>query len=145
MLWVCPPTLATWTNRGCRAVRYDDFLSWMIKCLHNLLLKKYRSIVLQRTFYQLQFWRLRLYITLLYNATCIHISVNSAVELLSRDTALIRNRKRILFAWALKPCRSNVSFARWSDVYFFWAPRTLEACALTLSNSTWLLKMKWNY
>ncbi len=47
---------------------------------------------------------------LLYNATYIHISVNSVVELLSRDTALIHNHKSILFASALKPCRLNVSF-----------------------------------
>ncbi len=45
------------------------------KCLHDLLLKKYRSIMLQHIFY------------VLYNATYIHISVNSAVELLSRGTA----------------------------------------------------------
>ncbi len=38
-----------------------------LKVLHDLLLKKYRSIVLQHTFCQLQFWRLRLYIV--YNTT----------------------------------------------------------------------------
>uniref|UniRef100_A0A672RKY5 Transportin-3-like n=1 Tax=Sinocyclocheilus grahami TaxID=75366 RepID=A0A672RKY5_SINGR len=52
-------------------------------------------IVLQSTFYQLQFWR-RL-IKILYNTTYIHISVNSAVELLSRDTALTHNHKSTLF------------------------------------------------
>ncbi len=36
------------------------------------------------------FWRLR---HILYNATYIHNSVNSAVELLSQDSALIRNHK----------------------------------------------------
>ncbi len=47
------------------------------KCLHDLLLKKYRSIVLQRTFYQLfLFFRLNI----VYNATYIHISVDSVVE-----------------------------------------------------------------
>ncbi len=54
------------------------------KCLHDLLLEKYRSIVLQRTFFQLQFWRLRL--NKLYIETYIHISVNTA--LLSRDSIL---------------------------------------------------------
>ncbi len=83
----------------------------------SAFLKKYRSIVLQRTFYQLQFWRHRLYV--LYNATYIHISVNSAVELLSRNTAHIHNHKSTLFASALKPCRLNVSFMRWSDMHFF--------------------------
>ncbi len=73
-----------------------------LKCLHDLLLKKYRGIVLLRTFYQLQFWRHR---HILYNATYIHISVNSVVELLSRDTALIHNHKSTLFACVLKPCR----------------------------------------
>ncbi len=37
-------------------------------------------------------------INILYSATYIHISVNSAVELLSRDTALIRNHKSTLIA-----------------------------------------------
>ncbi len=83
----------------------------------DLLLKKYCCIVLQRTFYQLQFWRRHLFV--LYNTTYIHISVNSAVELLSRDTALIHNHKSTLFASALKPCRLNVSFTRWSDMHFF--------------------------
>ncbi len=54
-----------------------------------------------------------------YNATYIHISVNSAVELLSRDTALIRNHKSTSFACVSKPCRLSFSFARWSDVGFF--------------------------
>ncbi len=57
---------------------------------------KRRNIMLQRIFYQLQFWRRRLYI--LYSATYIHISVNSGVELLSLDTLLIRNHKSTLFA-----------------------------------------------
>ncbi len=65
----------------------------------SAFLKKYRSIVLQRTLYQLQFWRR--HINILYNATYIHISVNSAVELLSRDTALVHNHKSTLFASAL--------------------------------------------
>ncbi len=49
-------------------MRYDDF------CLHDLLLEK---IVLQHRLYPLQFWHLR--INILY----IHISVYTAVELLS--------------------------------------------------------------
>ncbi len=44
------------------------------------ILKKY-SIVLQCKFFQLQFWCLN--INKLYNETYIHISVNTAVELLS--------------------------------------------------------------
>lgn len=64
-------------------------------------------------------------------------SVNSAVELLSRDTALIHNHKSTLFAYVLKSCRLSFSFC--SDVHFFWA-RTPEARALkSLSNSAWLL------
>ncbi len=83
----------------------------------SAFLKKYRSIVLQHTFYQLQFWCRHLFV--LYSAAYIHISVNPAVELLSRDTALIHNQKSTLFASALKPCRLNVSFTRWSDMRFF--------------------------
>ncbi len=52
---------------------------------------------------------------------------HTAAELLWQDTALIHNRKSALFAY--KPCRLNVSFARWSDVRFFWA-HTPEARAL---------------
>ncbi len=33
-----------------------------LKCLHDLLLKKYHSIVLQLTFYQMQF-KVRLFVT----------------------------------------------------------------------------------
>ncbi len=62
------------------------------------------------TFYQLQFWRL---CHIMYNATCIHISVNSAVELLSWNTALILNHKSTLFACAFK-CFIHVCF--------LWAP-----------------------
>ncbi len=47
--------------------------------------------------------------SILYNATSIHFSVNSAVELLSQDTALIRNNKRALFGSALKPCQLNIN------------------------------------
>ncbi len=73
----------------------------------SAFLKNNRSILLQHIFYQLQFWRRR--INILYNATYIHISVNSAVELLSRDTALIHDHKSTLFASTLKPCRLNVT------------------------------------
>uniref|UniRef100_A0A671N0E4 Aquaporin-12-like n=1 Tax=Sinocyclocheilus anshuiensis TaxID=1608454 RepID=A0A671N0E4_9TELE len=45
-----------------------------------------------------------------------YAAVNSAVELLSLDTALIRSHKSTLFACALKPCRLNVSFTCCSDV-----------------------------
>ncbi len=83
----------------------------------SAFLKKYRSIGLQRTFYQLQFWHRRLCV--LYNTTYIHISVNSAVELLSRDTALIHNHKSTLFASALKSCRLNVSFRHGQTCTFF--------------------------
>ncbi len=38
-----------------RGVRYDDLIVDDKKCLHDLLLKKYRSILLQQTCYQLQF------------------------------------------------------------------------------------------
>ncbi len=44
----------------------------LIKMLHDLLLKKYRCILVQHTFYQLQFWRCR--INILYSAANIHIS-----------------------------------------------------------------------
>ncbi len=71
------------------------------KWLHDLLLKKFCFIVQQRTFYQLPFWRRR--INVLYSTTYIHISVKSAVELISRDTALIHNHKSTLSASALKP------------------------------------------
>ncbi len=83
----------------------------------SAFLKKNRSILLQHILYQLQFWHSR--INILYNATYIHISVNSTVELLSRDTALIDDHKSTLFASTLKPCRLNVSFMQWSDVCFF--------------------------
>ncbi len=47
--------------------------------------------------------------TILIYCTTPHtvISVNTAVELLSRDTALIHNHKSTLFACVLKPCPSN--------------------------------------
>ncbi len=61
-----------------------------------MIIMKYRSFVLQRTFFQLQFCRRR--INKLYNVTYIHISVNTAVELLLQDTALICNHKITLFA-----------------------------------------------
>ncbi len=77
------------------------FLSWTSP--RSAFLKKNRSILLQHIFYQLQFWRRR--INILYSAIYIHISVNSAVELLSRDTALIDDHKSTLFASTLKPCR----------------------------------------
>ncbi len=67
------------------------------------------------TFYQLQFWRL---CHIMYNATCIHISVNSAVELLSRNTALILNHKSTLIASAFK-CLIRVCF--------LWAPLKISA------------------
>ncbi len=63
----------------------------------------------------LQFLRLR--INKLSNAAYIHISVNSAVELLSRDTTLIHNHKSTLYA-CFKAFPFNVSFTRCSDVHF---------------------------
>ncbi len=52
-------------------------------------------------------------------------NVDSAVELHSRDTALICNHKSTLFACALKPCQLNISFACCSGVHLFRA-RTLK-------------------
>ncbi len=90
----------------------------------------WRNIVLQCTFFQLQFWRLRLYIV--YNTTYSHISVNSAVELHSWDTGLNHNHKSTLFA--LKSCRLNISYAFCSDALFncvyAWSARTLKACQI---------------
>ncbi len=62
-------------------------------------------------------------------------NVDSAVELHSRNTALIRNRKSTLFVCALKPCRLNISFACCSDMRLFRA-RTSEACVHGRSNRT---------
>ncbi len=50
-----------------------------------------------------------------------HISVNSAVELLSWETALIRSHKST-FACVLKPCQLRFSFACWFDLCFFLSP-----------------------
>jgi len=58
--------------------------------------------------------------------------VNAAVELHSQDTALIRNHKSALFAWALKFCWVNISLVFCSNALFLSAYWT----ARTLSNST---------
>ncbi len=68
-------------------------------------------------------------INILYSATYIHISVNSAVELLSRDTALIRNHKSTLFA-----CFKALPVKRFIRV-LFWR-------ALFLSLYTWRARIK---
>ncbi len=134
-----------WLLIQTRGVRYDDFWSWTIK--------RGRSAFGEILLYQLQFWLHR--INKLYNATSIHISVNSAVELLLRDTALIRNQKST-------GCQLNVSFTRCSEVRFFFnlhekvcltVPdnRTKLSFALIRSKHTrimyrlsWLSKMKVN-
>ncbi len=130
-------TLTLWRKKThpqvgvCERTIFDHGLK---KIIQDLLLEKYRSIVLQRTFFQLQFWHRR--INKLYSNTYIHISVNSAVELLSQDTALIRNHKSTLFA-CFKAFPLNVSFACCSDVRVLWV-RTPEACTRkSPSNSTW--------
>ncbi len=62
-----------------RGVQYI-FDHGRLKCLHDLLLKKYRRIVLQRTSYQLQFWRRRINIGYCTNDVAhINISVNSTL------------------------------------------------------------------
>ncbi len=50
-----------------RGVRYDDFWSWTIKMSPRSAFEEISYMVLQHTFFQLQFWRLHLYIV--YNTT----------------------------------------------------------------------------
>ncbi len=79
----------------------------------------WRNIMLQRTLYQLQFRRLRLY--------SVQHDIQRRVTLTGQCT----------YSWsqkyiAYKPCRLNISFTRWSDFRFFWAhtpeARTLKPC-----------------
>ncbi len=95
------------------------------KCLHDLLLKKYRSI--QHTFYQLQFWRLRLYIA--YNTT-----YRGRVALTGRCT-YSRSQKYIICLQAL-PVKRFIRALVWRPLFL--SAYTRSTCTKTLSNSAWL-------
>jgi len=111
-----------------RGVRYDDFWSWTIKMSDDLLLKKYRSIVLQHTFYQLQFWRLRLYIV--YNTTY------SGRVTLTGHCTYSRSQKYIICIQALSVKRLIRTLV-WR--LLFLSAYTRSTRTKTLSNSAWLL------
>ncbi len=93
------------------------------KCLHDLFLKKYRSIVLQHTFFQLQFWHLSLYIV--YNTTYS-----------GRVTLTGVTQKCIICIHAL-PVKCLIRALVWCPLFLSAYTRSMRT--KTRSNSAWLL------
>ncbi len=88
-------------------------ISVLEKYRYLLYFKRYDIIILHNSvFNTLMFRFLRMYST-----TPHPFSVNSVLEFLSRDTALIRNPKSTLFV-CFKAFPLNVSFMRWSTCAF---------------------------
>ncbi len=88
-------------------------ISVLEKYRYLLYFKRYDIIILHNSvFHTLLFRFLRMYCK-----TPHPFSVNSVLELLSRDTALIRNHKSSLFA-CFKAFPLNVLFMRWSTCAF---------------------------
>ncbi len=108
-------------NDGNRGVWYDDFWSLTVKM-------SLRSAFGEVSCYS-EHYNYTSCINILYNATYIHISVNTAVELLSQDTALIYNHKSTLFE-----CFKTLPVKHLIRV-LFWR-------ALSLSPYTWRARMK---
>lgn len=81
-----------------------------LKCLHNLILKKCHSIVLQYTFHHLQFWWICP--NILYNLTYIHITLTQQYSYAhgTLHCSYLHHHESSLFACVLKPCQLNIPF-----------------------------------
>ncbi len=91
--------------------------------------EEYRSIVLQRTFYQLQFWHLRLYIV--YNTT-----YSGSRVILTGHCTYLRSQKYIICIQAL-PVKRFIRSLVWRPLFLIAYTRSMRT--KTLSNSAWLL------